>query len=95
MSERENQWRPRAQTAAATRLTHEFYDRYRELVLEERTSGTAARPQSRARTRLCHEQPERYRQLYNEERDRLAALPESERFSAYPRYRKRRTEGAA
>jgi hypothetical protein len=89
---RENQWRPRAATAALTRLTHEFWDRYRELLEEERAAGTARRPQSRARTRLSHEQPGRYRQLYDEERDRMLSLPEGERFSVRPRYVQIRTE---
>jgi hypothetical protein len=83
---RENQWRPRAATAALTRLTHEFWDRYRELIEEERAAGTAKRPQTRARTRLSHEQPRRYQQLYHEECERMLSLPEKERFSDRPRY---------
>jgi hypothetical protein len=92
----EAQWRPRAQTAALTQLTHEFWDRYRELLAEERAAGVAVRPQSAARTRLSREHPERYRELYNQERDRLAALPADERFSVRPRYVQiRKKKGAA
>ncbi|GEM_PF-4653135 len=82
---REN-WRPRAQTAALTRLTHEFRDRYAEIYEEEKALGAVWRPQSRARTRLGREHPERYRQLYVEECRRFAAMPEGERFSARSRH---------
>jgi hypothetical protein len=83
---RPNNWRPRAATAALTRLTHEFWDRYRELIEEENAARTAKRPQSRARTRLSHEQRKRYQKLYHEECERLLSLPIEERFSARPRY---------
>ena len=86
MKKRTTQWRPRAQNAALTRLTHEFWNRYRELLDEEYEFRTAVRPQSRARTRLSQEHRERYRQLYAEECDRLLALPEEERFSVRPKY---------
>jgi hypothetical protein len=89
---RTNQWRPRAATAALTRLTHEFWDRYRQLVEEENAAGTARRPQTRARTRLNHEQRKRYQQLYHEECERMLSLPAEERFSLRPRYVQIRAE---
>lgn len=90
-----DQWRPRAQTAALTRLTHEFRDHYSRIYQEERALGAVRRPQSKARARLGREHPERYRQLYIEECRRLAALPEGERFSDRPRHVTcRRSDGA-
>lgn len=81
----DDKWRIRALSAAVTRLTHEFWDRYTELYAEEREAGTAKRPQSRAKTRLSHEQPTRYRELYVEECNRFAQLPEPERRSPHRR----------
>jgi hypothetical protein len=78
-----DQWRVRAHSAARTRLTHEYWDRYRQLFDEIKAEITAAlangettsiKAQSRAKTRLVREYPLRFQQLYAEELDKLAQL---------------------
>lgn len=74
-------WRGRARTYALTQLTHEHWQRYRELLEDVHAEGEYARPQSRARTLLSHEFPLRMRELYLAEKARLMSLPEEQRRS--------------
>lgn len=86
-------WQVRAYTAAFTRLTHEHWDRYRELHDQVKAEIRAARmkgeptpgnPQSRAKTRLAREHRDRFRELYVEERRRLQQQPAGQRQSEHP-----------
>jgi hypothetical protein len=79
-------WRSRARTCALTELTHQYWQEYRMLLLEERTKNRYGSPQSRAKTRLSHRHREQVSEIYAMEMTRLLALPVSQRAAKRPPY---------
>jgi hypothetical protein len=79
-------WSSRARTYALTELTHEHWELYRYLLVEEYAMNPQGRPQSRARTRLARRYPERLREIYYAEMARLKATPEELRHARRPRF---------